>query len=1363
MEYVYKKVSSIIFGMLSPDFIRKFAASKIVTPELYDREGYPVDGGLMDTHLGIIDPGLRCKTCAGKLKECPGHFGYIDLARPIIHIKYIPMILDCLRSTCGVCSRILLNDADIIKYKEILTKIEVERGVEAKRKKSKELISILKNIKKCPHCNEKKYIIKVEKPTTFLERDKRLSPIEIKLKLGNISDSDLYILGFNPQYARPDWAVLVIFPIPPVTIRPSITLESGERSEDDLTHKLGDIVRINQRLFENINAGAPEIIIEDLWDLLQYHVTTYFDNSTAQVPPARHRSGQVLKTLTERIKSKEGRFRHNLAGKRVNFAARTVVSPDTEIKFNDVGIPKIVAMELTIPETVTDWNKNYLKNLVEKGPSVYPGANYVMRPDGKKKKITDETKQQLLDELSNGFVVERHLIDGDIAIFNRQPSLHRMSVMCHKIKVLPGKSFRLNPSVCVAPNTNVLLDSGIQRPIDELKNCWKESSLSTFDVNKNQIKSTELTKFWSLKPEAYNTKCYKIITKETGRKVIATTDHPFYTKEGVKITRALKINDKLVVQPIDAPSYKDIDKEIITEKEIIKVSPENTYLKHTLKTLKDLMLVPLNLRDQRSMILARLLGHIFGDGTLILKKDSGRLIFRGNKKDLIKMQDDIKKLGFNPEKIYIKTHTGIITTIAGKKLIVKGSGHDFEVRHKPLAILFASLGAPIGDKIPQNFHIPNWIMNSPDYIRREFLASYFGCELSKLALRKDTDKRFRPLVFKQSKINKNHNNFVMDAIKLLSSFKIQTCSITIEPENIRKDNSKSFAFVIKIRDTSLLNFLGKIGYIYHEEKENLARQAYQYLTIKQKEINLCNKKYRLFKKFRKEGVKFKEISKKLNVSVGVLENWAYNYNKASLPLSFQDFESWKMENAVENTGLVYETVKSIQETYAPYVCDVTTLENTHNFFANGFLTGNCEPYNADFDGDEMNLHIPQSEEARAEADILMQVQTQIISPKHGKNIISCVEDSVSGIYLLTKDMELSKETATQILVSIGVEEFEFKKSNVNGKELFSVLLPKDYNYIGYAKKYTRCEKCSDSSKHNCEFDTYIVIKNGQLLSGIIDSNSIGTENGSLIIDLVKKYGEDITIEIIGKIFKLGIKVLLNRGFTTSIQDTDLNQDIKDKIDISLKEAEQKIHEYIDLYKKSKLEALPGKSIEDTLEIRALEILNKVRNKIGGVITDSAIQGNSTIIMALSGAKGNLLNLAQMAACVGQQSLSGKRIDKGYLNRTLSMFKTGDLGPEARGFIRSGFKSGLSPFEFFFHAMTGRDALMDTALRTPKSGYLYRRLSNALQDIKIEYDGTVRDANKSIVQFKYGEDNVDVSRSNSGNINVKDIIKEVLGE
>ena len=150
-------------------------------------------------------------------------------------------------------------------------------------------------------------------------------------------------------------------------------------------------------------------------------------------------------------------------------------------------------------------------------------------------------------------------------------------------------------------------------------------------------------------------------------------------------------------------------------------------------------------------------------------------------------------------------------------------------------------------------------------------------------------------------------------------------------------------------------------------------------------------------------------------------------------------------------------------------------------------------------------------------------------------------------------------------------------------------------------------------------------------------------------------------------------------------------------------------------------------------------------------------------MVKSKAKGNLLNLAQMAACVGQQALGGQRINRGYKGRTLSYFNKGDLSPAARGFISKGFKSGLKPYEFFFHAMTGRDALMDTALRTPKSGYLYRRLANALQDLKIEYDGTVRDANKGIVQFEYGEDGIDVSKSEAGTIDVIKIIKMVTGE
>jgi len=451
---VHKKVKGIVFGMLSAKIIKKMESAKIVTPELYDKEGYPVDGGLMDIRLGVIDPGLTCKTCGSKLKECPGHFGYIEFARPIVHLKYVNIILNILKCSCKECGRILIPENKTDSIIKDLTQIEKEEGFAGRRKRIAEIITSLKTINKCPHCKARQQKITIEKPTSYLENEKRLSPIEIRTRLEKITDEDLEIFGLNPKFIRPEWMIMTVLPIPPVTMRPSITLESGERSEDDLTHKLGDIVRINQRLFENINAGAPEIIVEDLWDLLQYHVTTFIDNEVAQLPVARHRSGQPLKTLTARIKSKEGRIRHNLVGKRTSFSSRTVISPDPMIDIDEVGVPHRICMKLTVPERVTEWNIDYLKKYVENGPTKYPGSNYIVRPDGKKKKITDETKEQLLEEVQVGYSVERHVMDGDIAIFNRQPSLHRMSMMCHKVKVLPHKTFRLNPAVCAPYNAD---------------------------------------------------------------------------------------------------------------------------------------------------------------------------------------------------------------------------------------------------------------------------------------------------------------------------------------------------------------------------------------------------------------------------------------------------------------------------------------------------------------------------------------------------------------------------------------------------------------------------------------------------------------------------------------------------------------------------------------------------------------------------------------------------------------------------------------------------------------------------------------------------------------------------------------------
>ena len=216
-NYIDKKIKKVVFGILSPKLIKKMAATKIVTAELYDKEGYPVDGGLMDLALGVIDPGLRCKTCNGKLKECSGHFGYVELARPIVHIKYTKIILILLNSICRECGRLLVMEQEIL-----------DKGL-----KGSLLLKHLKAVKKCPHCEAKQFAVKLEKPYTFLEDDKRLTPIDMISRFEKIPDRDIELLGMNPNYARPEWMVLTVLPVPPVTTRPSITLETGERSEDE--------------------------------------------------------------------------------------------------------------------------------------------------------------------------------------------------------------------------------------------------------------------------------------------------------------------------------------------------------------------------------------------------------------------------------------------------------------------------------------------------------------------------------------------------------------------------------------------------------------------------------------------------------------------------------------------------------------------------------------------------------------------------------------------------------------------------------------------------------------------------------------------------------------------------------------------------------------------------------------------------------------------------------------------------------------------------------------------------------------------------------------------------------------------------
>ena len=249
-----KRIEQINFGLMSPEDIRNMSVVRIETPDTYDEDGYPIEGGLMDRRLGVIDPSLNCRSCGYKGGECQGHFGSIELARPVIHVGFGDIIHKILRSTCNECGRVLLTESEIDEYTERIKEAQ-DHGVS--------LNNLLKDIynearrEVCPHCEAEQEEITIDKPVSINQGDYKLTASEVRERLERISDRDAFVLGVNPEVARPEWLVLTVLPVPPVTVRPSITLDTGERSEDDLTHKLVDILRINQRLIENMEAGAP--------------------------------------------------------------------------------------------------------------------------------------------------------------------------------------------------------------------------------------------------------------------------------------------------------------------------------------------------------------------------------------------------------------------------------------------------------------------------------------------------------------------------------------------------------------------------------------------------------------------------------------------------------------------------------------------------------------------------------------------------------------------------------------------------------------------------------------------------------------------------------------------------------------------------------------------------------------------------------------------------------------------------------------------------------------------------------------------------------------------------------------------------
>ena len=872
-----KTVKRIDFAVFTNKEVKSYSAVSndpfgINLPESY--ENYePKKGGLVDLRLGTCDIYLNCTTCGLNSIDCPGHFGHTELAEPVFHYGFFPFLKSILQCICLQCSKILVEKTDELFKKGLNKKSEI---------RFKEIKNLTKNTNYCYTCGTPVgKIKKEEKESTaslrlILERDigiqstddktgnvsdmvkkttKILTPRDCYNILRNLSETDCYILGFNPTIARPEDLIIEKFPIPPVIIRPTAKIDFMQSStmEDSLTLKIADIINANKRvrsqLDKKVVSNELSTYNQDISNLLQFHIITYFDNESVSLPRSEFKSGsKPTKSISVRIKSKGGRVRSNLMGKRVDFSARSVITSDPNINIDEVGIPKKIAIELTIPEEVTPFNIKHLTELVRNGRDEYPGANFVFRTiykDGKPEiqKIDLKYRKKSI-KLNIGDVVERHSVNGDYVLFNRQPTLHKPSMMGHKIHVLD--------------------------------------------------------------------------------------------------------------------------------------------------------------------------------------------------------RDDV---------------------------------HTFRV----------------------------------------------------------------------------------------------------------------------------------------------------------------------------------------NVSV-------------------------------------------------------------------------CKPYNADFDGDEMNIHMAQSVQARNELKRIANVKYQIIGAKNSNPIIGCVQDALSGSYLLTKlNNSISGADVSNFLCTTTSDtKYEIDKNKrYTGHEIFSHIIPKGINNI-----------IIKNGKKVLE------IINGELLIGTLDKNTLSTVKNSIIHFIWDKYGPDKTRRFIDDAQRLALMFLNYRGFTMGIKDCISDPKTEEQVNILIS---NKILEYkiaLTQYEND-IEQIDVSIIEADLSAE----LNSFSSDIGNMLLKSLGPDNNLFVCIDSKSKGDAMNLQHIMGCVGQKSIEGSRIKKKIENRTLTIFHKDDDTPEARGFIKNSYLKGLNSYEFFYDAMSGREGLIDTAIKTAKVGYIQRQLIKGLEDLIIKYDNTNRNAKNIIIQYIYGENGIEQSSQTELAINL----------
>ncbi|KAJ1979758.1 DNA-directed RNA polymerase II core subunit rpo21 [Dimargaris cristalligena] len=878
-----RRVNYIQFGILSPDEIKAMSVVQIEHPEIMEEGTQKLKvNGLLDPRLGTIDRNFKCQTCSENMTECPGHFGHVELARPVYHIGFIVKIKKILECVCFHCSRLKIDAGDIRfvrarKLRDPKRRLKDIHALCNGKKRCEATITDLDGDKKdegpmtkpaapfdIPEaCGQIHPVIRKEglRLSTVLKtknEDGTVTESKVNVSaamaiqiLKRISDRDLIDLGLSPDWARPEWMLITVLPVPPPAVRPSIQMDGTSRGEDDLTHKLSDILKANQRVKGCETEGAPQHVVEEFEQLLQFHIATYMNNDASGIPQALQKSGRPLKSIRARLKGKEGRLRGNLMGKRVDFSARTVITGDPNLSIDEVGVPRSIARNLTYPELVTPYNIAQMQECVRNGPNQHPGAKYVVRENGER---IDLRYNKLGNEipLQYGWRVERHLISGDLVIFNRQPSLHKMSMMGHRIRVMPYSTFRLNLSV-------------------------------------------------------------------------------------------------------------------------------------------------------------------------------------------------------------------------------------------------------------------------------------------------------------------------------------------------------------------------------------------------------------------------------------------------------------------------------------------------------------TSPYNADFDGDEMNLHVPQSEETRAEIREICMVPKNIVSPQANKPVMGIVQDTLCALRRFTKrDTFVDYDMVMNLMLWVPDWDGLIPQPCIlkpkplwSGKQIFSMVIPSGINCTRFHSTHPDEEKTDISPG-----DTKVIIEDGVLLAGIVCKKTVGASESGLIHVIMLERGSETC-----KMFFNGTQTVINywflhNGFSIGIGDTIADPRTAEYITTTINNAKNRVNEIINTAQQNQLECLAGMTIRESFESKVNVELNRARDDAGKSAQKNLKEDNNVRQMVVSGSKGSYINVSQMTACVGQQNVEGKRIPFGFKNRSLPHFAKDDYGPESKGFVENSYLRGLTPQEFFFHAMGGREGLIDTAVKTAETGYIQRRLIKALEDCMVNYDGTVRNSLGHILQFCYGEDGMD---------------------